>query len=71
MYTFVFYYENGMTNLFEHIERVSFTDGPELTGQQILDYKYHLSTEYHLYSKDSSFTVGYRNLVYVEIHKED
>ena len=74
MCTFVFCYNNGIKNTFEHIisAKYSLGDGDIVVDENdLLTHGFHTGHDLRLFSNSANFTVSGNNLLYIEIQKED
>lgn len=74
MCTFIFQYENNVTNHFENIKKVSYTRGGAgvtIGEKDLLTHTFPTGYDLHLFSDTSNFTVSGKNLVYIEVRKEN
>lgn len=73
MCTFIFCYENGVKNSFEHITRVEYVRANNVivSEQELLSHRFPTKHDLHLYSANSNFTVSGNNISYIEVKEED
>lgn len=74
MCTFIFQYEGNVTNHFENINKVSYVRGGSnvvVDNQSLLTHAFPIGYDLHLFSDTSNFTVSGKNLVYIEVRKEN
>lgn len=73
MYTFTFTYQDGSTNYFNDINEVQYVHPDIITvsGDNILKHLFPTGIDLHLFSDNLNVTVNGKNLLYIEIEKED
>ncbi|MDE5696750.1 MAG: hypothetical protein K2I96_04945 [Lachnospiraceae bacterium] len=73
MYTFDFTYQDGSNKYFEHIKEVQYVRNANVTVYEKDIQKHLFPTGYdlHLFSDDLNVTVSGKNLLYIEVKKEN
>lgn len=73
MYTFTFTYQDGSTNYFNNINEVQYirTDTITVSGDNIHKHLFPTGIDLHLFSDDLNVTVCGKNLLYIEVEKEE
>ncbi len=74
MYTITFVFSDKREEDYEHIEKVEYQDfggKNSVSGDEIFTYKFPLSYDFHLFSKNKSYIISPQGLVKIEVTKED
>ncbi len=73
MYTFDFTYQDGSNKYFEHIKEVQYVRNANVTVDEkdIQNHLFPTGYDLHLFSDDLNVTVSGKNLLYIEVKKEN
>ncbi len=74
MYTFNFYYENGVSHSFKHITHVKYSVGGishSVSGTEISTHCFPITETLHLFSETSNYSTSEKQLYLIEVKKEN
>lgn len=74
MYEFKFVYENNVFQGFDHITKVEYSSvagSVVVSDAEILQHRFPIGKDMHLFAKDANYTASGKNLKSIAVFKEE